>query len=137
MSDVLAPDEVIGPGKTSDTRRWLKEAMLALPRMVKLIGRLIRDPRVPTRAKAFALVSVGYVLSPVDIIPDFVPVIGEADDVLVVILALHRLIRAAGHEVVLELWDGPQDILEIVEQAVDLAAGLVPARLSWLVRRMA
>ncbi|MFZ0492479.1 MAG: YkvA family protein [Acidimicrobiia bacterium] len=137
MSDVLAPDEIIRPGRTADTRRWLKEAVLALPRMVKLIGRLIRDPRVPTSAKALALVSVGYVLSPVDIIPDFIPVIGETDDVLVVVLALHRLIRAAGHEVVLEHWDGPQDILEIVEQAVDLAAGLVPARLSWLVRRMA
>jgi len=137
MSDILAPDEIIGPGSTGDTRRWLKEAVLALPRMVKLIGRLIRDPRVPTRAKAFALVSAGYVLSPIDIIPDFVPVIGETDDALVVILALHRLIRAAGHEVVLEHWDGPQDILEIVEQAVDVAAGLVPARLTWLVRRMA
>ena len=137
MSDALAPDEIIGPGQTSDTRRWLREALLALPRMVKLIARLIRDPRVPTRAKAFALVSMGYVLSPIDIIPDFIPVIGETDDVLVIVLALHRLIRAAGHDVVLELWDGPQDILEIVEHAVDLAAGLVPARLSWLARRIA
>ena len=137
MSDVLAPDEIIGPGRNGDTRRWLKEAVFALPRMVKLIGRLIRDPRVPTRAKAFALLSVGYVLSPVDLIPDFIPVIGETDDVLVVVLALHRLIRSAGHDVVLELGDGPQDILEIVEHVVDIAAGLVPARLSWLVRRIA
>jgi len=137
MPDVLAPDEIIRPGQNADTRRWVKEAVLALPRMVKLIARLIRDPRVPTRAKAFALVSVGYVLSPIDIIPDVIPVIGETDDVLVVVLALNQLIRAAGHDVVLELWDGPQDILEIVEHAVDFAAGLVPARLSWLVRRIA
>jgi uncharacterized membrane protein YkvA (DUF1232 family) len=137
MSDALAPDEVIGPAHGGDAKRWMKEALLAFPRMVKLVGRLIRDPRVPRRAKAFALLALGYVVSPIDLIPDMIPVVGETDDILIVVLALHRLIRSAGHEVVEELWDGPQDILEIVEHAVDIAAGLVPARLSWLVRRIA
>jgi uncharacterized membrane protein YkvA (DUF1232 family) len=135
MSETLHPDEIIAPGRTADARRWFKEAALALPRMAKLIGRLIRDPRVPARSKAFAIAAAGYLLSPVDLVPDFIPVLGQADDVLVAVLALHRLIRSAGEEVVLEHWDGPQDVLEIVEHVVDVAAGLVPARLSWLARR--
>lgn len=138
MTEALRADEIIGPDgdRSAETRRWLKEAVLALPNMVKLIGRLVRDPRVPARSKAFALLAAGYVLSPVDLVPDFVPLLGQSDDALVVILALHRLIRSAGEDVVLELWDGSQDVLAIVEHAVDLAASLVPARLSWLARRL-
>jgi uncharacterized membrane protein YkvA (DUF1232 family) len=137
MPEALPPDETIGPEESSEDRSRLKEVALALPRMVKLIARLIRDPRVPGRSKAFAILAAGYLLSPIDLIPDFIPVIGETDDVLVVVLALHSLIRAAGRDVVLEHWDGSQDILEIVEQAVDVVAGLVPARLQWLARRLA
>lgn len=138
MVEALHPDEVIGPDgdRSGEARRWIKEAALALPNLVKLVGRLVRDSRVPARSKAFALLAAGYVLSPVDLIPDFIPFLGQSDDVLVVILALHRLIRSAGEDVVLELWDGPQDVLAIVENVVDLAAGLVPARLSWLARRL-
>jgi len=138
MVETLYPDEVIGPDgdRSGEARRMLKEAVLALPNLVKLVGRLIRDPRVPARSKAFALLAAGYVLSPVDLIPDFIPLLGQSDDALVVILALHRLIRSVGEDVVLELWDGSQDILAIVENVVDLAVGLVPARLSWLARRL-
>ena len=110
--------------------------MRALPNMVKIVGRLVRDPGVPARSKAFAVLAAGYVLSPVDLVPDFIPFLGQSDDALVVILALHRLIRSAGEDIVLEHWDGSQDVLAIVENVVDLAAGLVPARLSWLARRL-
>ncbi|NOY55003.1 MAG: DUF1232 domain-containing protein [Actinobacteria bacterium] len=138
MSDTLYPDEVIGPdgARSGGAHRPLKEAMLALPNMVKLVGRLVRDPRVPARSKAFAILAAGYVLSPIDLVPDFIPFLGQSDDALVVILALHRLIRSAGEDIVLEHWDGSQDVLAIVENVVDLAAGLVPARLSWLARRL-
>jgi len=138
MSDTLHPDEVIGPdgARSGEARRWIKEAVLALPNMVKLVGRLVRDPRVPARSKAFAILAAGYVLSPVDLVPDFIPFLGQSDDALVVILALHRLIRSAGEDIVLEHWDGSQDVLAIVENVVDLAAGLVPARLSWMARRL-
>lgn len=139
MSEPLHPDEVIGPeGRTTPaTRDMLREALFALPNMVKLLGRLARDPRVPARSKAFALLALGYVVSPVDFIPDFIPVLGQSDDVFIVIVALHRLIRSAGEDVVREHWDGSQDILSIVDHVIDIAAGFVPARLTWLARRLA
>ena len=139
MSDTLHPDEIIGPDgvRSGEARRWIKEAVLALPNMVKLVGRLVRDPRVPARSKAFAVLAAGYVLSPVDLVPDFIPFLGQSDDALVVILALHRLIRSAGEDVVLEHWDGSQDVLAIVENVVDLVAGLGPPRAAVLAQSLA
>lgn len=136
MSEPVHPDDVIGPHGELDGRAWLREAVLALPNMVKLVGRLVRDPRVPARSKAFALLAAGYAVAPVDLVPDFIPFLGQTDDAMIVILALHHLIRSAGEHVVLEHWDGSQDILAIVEHAVDLAVGFVPARLRWMARRL-
>ena len=69
--------------------------MLALQREVGALYLAIHDPRVPWYAKALAVAVVGYALSPIDLIPDFIPVLGYADDLLLVplgILAVRALI---------------------------------------------
>lgn len=138
MGEPLRPDEIIGP----EGRRWpaardrLKEGVLALPNLLKLLGRLMRDPRVPARSKAFAGMALAYVASPVDVIPDFVPLLGQADDVMIAVFALHHLIRTAGEEVVVEHWDGPLDVLDVVDTLIGVAANLVPARVRWALNRV-
>jgi uncharacterized membrane protein YkvA (DUF1232 family) len=63
---------------------------------------------VPRRAKWPLLLLVPYLASPIDLIPDFVPVLGQADDALLVALALRRVVRLTGDEVIEELWPGSE-----------------------------
>ncbi len=68
--------------------------------------------------------------------PDAIPGLGQADDVLVLALALRMLMDAAGPEVVAELWDGPPEALETVDAVVEWGADLVPRSVRRAVRRM-
>jgi uncharacterized membrane protein YkvA (DUF1232 family) len=82
-------------------------------RFVASVARLLRgvatDPRVPRSAKVVAVVAAAYVVSPVDLIPDVLPVIGQLDDVWIISRALRHLLRTAGHDVVREHWDGTDE----------------------------
>jgi len=79
-----------------------------VPDCVVLFKRLLRDPRVPRRAKVLLVLAVPYLASPIDLIPDFVPVIGQLDDALLVAVLVAFVVRAAGRDVVTELWPGTQ-----------------------------
>ena len=138
MDEPLRPDAVIGPEgrRWPDTRSRVKEAALALPNLVKLLGRLVRDPRVPTRSKALAGAALAYVASPIDFVPDLIPVLGRSDDVFVAIFAVHHLIRTAGEDVVVEHWDGTLDVLEFVNNMFDVAVRFVPLRVRWTLDRL-
>ncbi len=138
MAEPLRPDAVIGPEgrRWPDTRNRMKEATLALPNLIKLLGRLIRDPRVPARSKALAGAALAYVASPIDFVPDLIPVLGRSDDVFVAIFALHHLIRTAGEDVVVEHWDGSLDVLDFVNKLFDVAVRFVPMRVRWTLDRL-
>ncbi|MCH7899830.1 MAG: DUF1232 domain-containing protein [Acidobacteria bacterium] len=107
-----------------------------LPNIVKLIGRLLLDPRVPRRAKITLGIAAAYVVSPIDLIPDVIPVIGWADDVLLVLFAIDSLIERAGPEIVEEHWDGPGDLLSLVREAVGLSRSIMPKRLTAIIDRL-
>jgi uncharacterized membrane protein YkvA (DUF1232 family) len=79
-----------------------------------LLKRLLRDRRVPRRAKLVLALVIPYLASPIDLIPDFIPVLGQLDDALVVAFAVRYVARAAGREVVAELWPGSERGLRIV-----------------------
>ncbi len=119
-----------------ERRGWLREAALALPNLIKLLGRLMRDPRVPGRSKALVGLTLGYLLSPVDLLPDAIPVLGQADDLLLAAFAVSHLLRSAGEEVVLEHWDGSRDLLEVIHGTLDLGADLLPRPVRRLVGRL-
>jgi uncharacterized membrane protein YkvA (DUF1232 family) len=74
--------------------------------------RLRRDPRVPRRAKVAVAIAAVWVLSPIDLIPEFLPVIGPLDDVVVVALVLRYAARTVPREVLLEAWPGNPDLLQ-------------------------
>jgi uncharacterized membrane protein YkvA (DUF1232 family) len=91
---------------------FLKEAASFLPDCVVLVRRLRKDPSVPRRAK-LALGFAGlWVLSPIDLIPEFLPVIGPLDDAVVVALALRYAARAVPRDVLLSAWPGEPRTLE-------------------------
>lgn len=135
MSDARRPDDVIGPsGSSRQMQRLGREAVIALPNLVRLVRDLLKDPRVPVRSKVALGAAVAYVVSPVDLIPEFVPVVGIADDLLVVCFALNHLVTVAGEEVVLEHWNGTRDLLDLVRSVLDVASDLVPPRLRKMFR---
>jgi uncharacterized membrane protein YkvA (DUF1232 family) len=90
----------------------LKDLAGFLPACVTLIRRLRADPRVPWQAKAAVVVAGLWVLSPVDLLPEFLPVIGPLDDVVVVALALRYAARRVPRQVLVEAWPGEPRLLE-------------------------
>jgi uncharacterized membrane protein YkvA (DUF1232 family) len=138
-SKPIQPDEVIPPqgGAMLQARLLARDTVLLLPNLIKLLGRLLKDPRVPRRSKIVVGAVIAYVVSPIDLIPDFIPVAGVLDDVFLVVFALNHLIERAGEEVVVEHWDGPQDILSMVRSILQTATELVPARIRRILGRLA
>ena len=109
----------------------VEKAISALPNLVKLGYRLLRDPRVPVKHKAFLGGALAYLVAPFDVIPDFIPFIGRADDLLMLAFALNAMFEAAGETIVHEHWDGTGDVLELVAGVIEWGASLIP----WPIRR--
>jgi uncharacterized membrane protein YkvA (DUF1232 family) len=104
--------------------------MKELPNFLRLIGGLLADPRVSTTDKLLVGGAIGYVLLPIDFVPDFIPFIGEIDDVFLLVLALQRLIGNASRAVVLEHWMGdPRQLRSLdLERVLVAAAFFLPRR---------
>jgi uncharacterized membrane protein YkvA (DUF1232 family) len=92
-----------------------------IPDCIVLVSRLAREPRVPRRRKLLLLGLVAYLSLPFDLVPDFIPVAGQLDDVIVVALVLRHVVGAGGEPLLRELWPGPERSLGLV---LRLAQGL-------------
>lgn len=139
VSEPIKPDEVIpaGNGASLQVRQLARDAVLMLPNLLKLLGRLLKDPRVPRRSKVVVAAALAYVASPVDLLPEFIPVAGVVDDLFVVVFALNHLMKRAGEEVLVEHWDGPQDLLGLIRSLLDTVSDLIPARIRRTLGRLA
>jgi len=89
-----------------------KDLASFLPACATTVNRLRRDPRVPRSAKVAVLIAGIWVVSPIDLIPEFLPVIGPLDDVVVVALALRYAARTVPREVIFEAWPAEPRLLE-------------------------
>jgi uncharacterized membrane protein YkvA (DUF1232 family) len=85
-----------------------------IPDCAVLVARLLRDPRVGRKDKLLLVALAAYLALPFDLVPDFIPVAGQLDDVLVAALVMRRLVRSAGTGIVREHWPGPTRSLELV-----------------------
>jgi uncharacterized membrane protein YkvA (DUF1232 family) len=85
-----------------------------IPDCIVLVSRLMKDERVPRRHKLLLAALVGYLALPFDLIPDFIPVAGQLDDILVVAFVLRRFLRSGGDQLVREHWPGPEQSLTLV-----------------------
>jgi len=94
-----------------------------LPDCVTMLRRLWRDPRVPTKARLAIGLAALWAISPIDLIPEFLPVIGPLDDVVVVALALRYAVRQVPREVVAEACPGSPRLLgRLMGEASTVAA---------------
>ena len=89
-----------------------KDLASVLPACVTTARRLRKDPRVPRRVKAAVAFAGLWVLSPIDLIPEFLPIIGPLDDIVIVALALRYAARHVPPEALVEAWPAERRILD-------------------------
>ena len=98
-------------------------ALRLLPDVVRLVRRLAADGSLPRGVRVRLWLLLGYLLSPIDLVPDVIPVIGYADDVVVVAWALRSVVRRSGADALVRHWPGEPAGLALVSRL----AGLPPA----------
>jgi uncharacterized membrane protein YkvA (DUF1232 family) len=87
-----------------------------VPDCVVLFRRLLGDERIPRRRKLALVALLGYLASPIDLVPDFIPVVGVLDDALAVALVLRFVLRAADDDLLAEHWPGPPQALALLRR---------------------
>lgn len=98
-------------------RQWDIRALARfVPHCAVLFKRLLADPRLPIRWKALVVAVIAYLAMPFDLVPDFIPVAGQLDDVIVVALVLRWAVRRAGPSLLREHWPGPAASLAVLER---------------------
>lgn len=114
-----------------------RDVLMLLPDLTVLLIRLVRDSRVPLTAKVIAGLGVAYILSPVDLLPEFLlGPIGLVDDLLVVATALSRLLKSVHPDIVREHWSGQGDALDAIHRVTSWADSLLTGRLPDAMRRL-
>ena len=86
----------------------LREAMRLLPDLLRLLRRLAADANVPRAARVRLVLLLGYLALPFDLVPDFVPLLGYADDAIIVSLVLRSVVRRTGAPLVRRHWPGTE-----------------------------
>ena len=95
-------------------RTGARDLAAFVPDCATLFKRLLGDRRVPRRAKVALALLLLYLLTPFDLVPDFVPVVGQLDDAILVAVVVAYVARSAGRELVEELWPGSERGLRVV-----------------------
>ena len=94
----------------------LRTALRLLPDLVRLLRRLAADPTLPRGVRIRLALLTGYLVFPLDLIPDFIPVLGYADDAIIVALALRSVVRRAGPDALQRHWTGTPEGLDVVRR---------------------
>ncbi|AJT40782.1 YkvA family protein [Psychromicrobium lacuslunae] len=93
-----------------------KDALRLLPDLLRAIRRITADKTVNTAVRVKLTLLLIYLISPIDLVPDFLPVIGHADDIIIVAITLRSVIRSAGPELLRRHWPGTQPGLTVIER---------------------
>ena len=113
---VLAVAALIAAGRREDARALAG----FIPDCLVLVSRLARDGRISRPRRALLFGVLGYLALPIDLVPDFLPVIGQLDDAVLLGLALRVVLRGGGIELVRDAWPGPEASLTLVLRAAGL-----------------
>lgn len=95
-------------------RPQARELATLIPNLLLLFRGLIRDPRVPRSAKLWLGFAVVWIASPIDLVPEFIPIAGPLDDAIVAALVLRYLLRRTDRSVLFEHWRGEPATLEAI-----------------------
>jgi uncharacterized membrane protein YkvA (DUF1232 family) len=118
-------------GPRNGAKRTVIYYIRQLPHYVRLLLGLITDSRVAAVDKLLVVGAIAYIVTPIDFIPDFIPFLGEVDDVYLLVMALQRLISNAGRSVLLDHWGGEvSDLADLrLQQVLAAAAFFLPRRI--------
>lgn len=115
-------------------RAKMRELLLFIPNLLGLLLGLLKDARVSKSDKAILAGIIMYVIVPLDIIPDFVPFIGQVDDAYLLAISILRLLNRADRRVVMDHWRGGSDIKELVDSISKIAEFFLPPRVKNVLR---
>ena len=121
------------PGEQERGR--LHDLGMFIPRLLKLIGRLLVDSEIAAMEKVLLGAAVLYVVGPIDLIPDSIPVLGQLDDLYLLAICLLRLLNRSGPEKLQQYWDGPEDILKLLQEVTDLSTRFLPERVRGTIQK--
>jgi uncharacterized membrane protein YkvA (DUF1232 family) len=126
-------------GPRTGAKRTVLGTIQQLPHYLKLLGGLLLDRRVAPIDKLMVAGAIAYILLPLDLLPDFIPFLGEVDDVFLLVSALQRLITNAGRRVVLDHWTGdPAELRQLnLQRVLSAAAFFLPLRMRHKLRGLA
>lgn len=111
--------------KVPDKFKGIIEYAMIIPDIVNLLWRLFRDKRVNIKTKMLVGGLLAYIASPLDIIPDFIPLIGKIDDIAIVLFAMNKIINEVPEEIILSNWTGKDDIIKVVKEGVTFISKMV------------
>ena len=114
----------------------LKSIVCLVPNFLKLYYRLMKDKRVPLKKKLYLPAVIAYILNPLDLIPDFIPLIGKLDDTLLCFMTVRCLLTQVDKKVMLSHWDGNPEIIDDIEGLIKLAESLIPSRYTGVVKKL-
>ncbi|WP_164205500.1 YkvA family protein [[Micrococcus luteus] ATCC 49442] len=100
----------------------MRDALRLLPDVLRVLRRLGADPSVSRRARVKLYLLLGYLILPLDLVPDFLPLIGYADDVIIMALVLRSVVLSAGPDALRRHWPGTPAGLAVVERIAGLPA---------------
>jgi uncharacterized membrane protein YkvA (DUF1232 family) len=94
-----------------------------IPDCVVLLRRLVAEDEVSGRMKLLLALTIGYLVFPIDVVPDFIPILGHLDDALLLMWTLRALVRQVPPERLAELWPGPSESLAAVQRLANRGRG--------------
>lgn len=129
--EVVEEEDAVAASPRRGAKRTVMYYIRQLPQYLRLLGGLLTDRRVSMVDKLLVVGAIAYIVTPVDLIPDFIPFFGEIDDVYILVLALQRLVANAGRLVLLDHWGGnPRDLADLnLRGALTAAAFFLPKRI--------
>lgn len=114
--------------KLPDKVKKYKDYIFILPDVAALIYRLLKDKRVSIKTKLIISAAVAYITVPSDLIPDKLPFMGKIDDIAIGIFALNVIMTDVPLNIIMENWQGKNDILVIVKNAIEYATNFTGAK---------
>ena len=113
---IVSVAALIAAGRREDARALAG----FIPDCVVLVGRLARDSRISRPRRLMLFVVLAYLALPIDLVPDFLPGLGQLDDAVLLAVALRLLVHGGGTELVRQAWPGPQASLTLILRAAGL-----------------
>ena len=132
------PEEPVSEAPRTGAKQTVMGYISELPRFLRLLWGLVTDMRVAAVDKLLVAGAIAYIVMPLDWMPDFIPFLGEVDDVYLLLIALQRLMRNAGSAVLLSHWTGdPAELRALnLRKALMAAAFFLPRRVRRRLRVM-